>query len=267
MGSVSPETARPRNLIAFGAQVRRHRTAVGWSQDQTGLKAHVSGTFIGKIERGEARCTRPMAKTLDGLFGLPGSLEQLWEDLDLIAAFPSWFNWHKIEAVALRLHSYQCLVIDGLLQTEEYARVLLNGNEDAVAARMGRQTILTREDPAPPHLSVLMTESVLHNPVGGKEVMREQLEHLLHLLAWERISIQIIPGMIPSEGTNGSFTIASMADGGRMGYVDSSIRGLTVSESGEIETLVTAYDAIRGKALPVDMSRNLIVRVLEERWS
>lgn len=267
MGAVSLETARPRNLVAFGAQVRRHRTAVGWSQDQTGLKTHVSGTFIGKIERGEARCTRKMAKTLDGVFSLPGSLEQLWEDLDLSAVFPSWFDWYKIEAVALRLRSYQCLVVYGLLQTEAYARVLLKGDEDAVAARMGRQAILTRDDPAPPYLSIVMTESVLHNPVGGKAVMREQLEHLLDLASAERISIQIIPGMIPTEGSSGAFVLASMADGARMGYVDSGLRGLTLSETEDIETLVTAYDAIRDRALPVDMSRDLMVRVLEERWT
>jgi DNA-binding XRE family transcriptional regulator len=261
------DTNKARNLIAFGAQVRCHRIAAGWSQDQLGAKIPVSGSFIGKIERGEVRCTRQMAKTLDQLFGLPGSLEKLWEDLDMSAAFPVWFDWHKVEAEAIRLCSYQCMVVYGLLQTEDYARVLLKGNEEATAARLGRQEILTRENPPPPHLCVLLTEAALHNPVGNKETMRGQFERLLDASTMERVTIQVVPGMIPPEGSSGAFVTATMPDRTELVYLDSAARGFTLSEAQDLEHLTTAYDAIRSQALPEKMSRDFILKVLEERWT
>ena len=68
----------------------------------------------------------------------------------------------------------------------------MGGDQQAVEARMSRQAILTRDDPAPPRVSVLLAETVLLNPVGGAEVMREQLEHLITAQS-ARLSVQVVP--------------------------------------------------------------------------
>lgn len=262
-----PLRERPKNLVAFGMQVRGHRLAAGLSQEQLGAKLPVSGTYIGKIERGETRCQRKVARRLDEIFGLPGSLEQLWEDLDLSAPFPLWFDWHREEAEALRLLSYQCLVVDGLLQTEDYARALLGGNEEAVAARMSRQEVLTREEPEPPRLLVLLTKGVLLNPVGDKRIMRAQISHLIEVSYADRISVQIISDMVPNGGNSGSFVIAIRRDHSQVAYIATALRGLTLSEPADLHHLMTNYDRIRSEALPAGMSRDFMAKVTEEQWS
>ena len=257
---------RPGTLKTFGSVVRGYRSATGLSQDQLGEKIPVCGSHIGKIERGETRCDRSIAVTLDALFDTKGALPRLWDELVLDAAFPVWFDWPKVEGEADFLKSYQCLVVDGLLQTEEYASALLGGDEAATAARMGRQALLTREDPPPPRLSVLLAEGVLRNEVGDGEVMRGQLEHLL-ALSFPRISVQIVPRPLHPVDTAGAFGLATLQDRTEVAYVATAMRGITTSESDDIRLLSDAYEAIRSRALPVEMSRDFIRRVLEEQWT
>lgn len=163
-----------------------------------------------------------------------------------------------------RLRTYQCLVVYGLLQTEDYGRALLGGDEEAVSARMERQEIFIREEPSPPQADVLLTENVIYNPVGGSEVMRGQLEHLLDVMS-AGVRVRIIPGMVPNAGNSGAFAIATTSDRTELGYVGSAARGLTMSDPEDLDHLITSYEAIGAHALPVSMTRDLIIRVLEER--
>jgi transcriptional regulator with XRE-family HTH domain len=257
---------RPKTLKLFGSEVKRYRSISGLSQEQLGEKVPICGSHIGKIERGETRCDRAIAVKLDELLDTRGALPSLWDELVLDAAFPVWFDWPEVESEAELLLSYQCLVVDGLLQTEDYACALLGGDKGATAARMKRQAILSREDPPPPRLSVLLYEGVLWNEVGGREVMRGQLEHLLSL-ASPRISVQVVPGPLRPVDTAGAFGLATLPGRTEIGYVATAVRGITVSESEDIRLLSEAYDEIRSRALPVEMSRDLIRRTLEERWA
>jgi hypothetical protein len=105
-------------------------------------------------------------------------------------SLPVWFRpWLEEEARAEVLRSMQLSLIPGILQTEEYARALMPGDEAAVKARMDRQKILDREDP--PRMHFVIDEAVLYRERGGPEVMRAQLEHLVEM-ASPRITIQII---------------------------------------------------------------------------
>ncbi|MCO6007623.1 helix-turn-helix transcriptional regulator [Actinoallomurus purpureus] len=257
---------RPGTLKVFGSVVRGYRCATGLSQDQLGEKIPICGSHIGKIERGETRCDRSIAVKLDELFDTKGALPSLWDELVLDAAFPVWFDWPKVETDADFLKSYQCLVVDGLLQTEEYASALLGGDKAATAARLGRQALLSRDDPPPPRLSVLLAESVLRNEVGDRDVMRGQLEHLL-ALSFSRVSLQIVPGPLHPADTAGAFGLATLPDRSEVAYVATAMRGITTSESDDIRLLSEAYDEIRSRALPVEMSRDLIRRILEEQWT
>lgn len=131
---------------------------------------------------------------------------------------------------------------------------------------MRRQAILSRDDPPPPRLSVLLTEGVLRNEVGGPGVMRGQLEHLLSL-SRPRISVQVVPGALPPTATGGAFVLATLRERAEMAYVATAARGITMSEPDDIRILSDVYDAIRSRALPVDMSKDFIRRILEERWT
>jgi DNA-binding XRE family transcriptional regulator len=235
------------------------------SQSNLGDKINISGSHIGKIERGESRCDRTLAVRMDELFSTAGLLASLWDELVQSAAFPPWFDWPEVEAEAVQLQVYQCLILYGLLQTEAYAAALLDGDAEAVAARMTRQKILTRAEPPPPRISVVLTEYVLTNEVGGREVMRDQLKHLLELSS-SRLTIQILTGPLPPSGNSGAFVLATMPDRSEIAYVDSGARGFTLNEQGDMHTLAGGYDEIRSRALPVDLSNDHIQRIMEERW-
>ncbi|GAA4610418.1 hypothetical protein GCM10023195_42750 [Actinoallomurus liliacearum] len=227
---------RPKTLELFGSQVKRYRSISGLSQDQLGEKVPVCGSHIGKIERGETRCDRAIAVKLDELLDTRGALPSLWDELVVDAAFPVWFDWPEVESEAEFLGTYQCLVVDGLLQTEDYASALLGEDTAATAARMKRQAILSREDPPPPRVS-------------------------------PRISVQIVPDPFGPIGTAGGFVLATLPNRTELAYVATAVRGITTSEPDDIRLLSETYDQIRSRALPVEMSRDLISRVLEERWT
>lgn len=255
-------------LKVFGEEVRRFREEAELSQAQLADKSAISSSHIGKIERGDTRCERTMAVTLDDVLDTRGSLPSLWDKLVKNAAFPEWFDWYEIEAdpETLSLVAYEPFVIYGLLQTERYALAQLGGRAPAVEARLNRQIVLHREDPEPPRITALLAETALVNEMGGKDVMREQLEHLLGVTS-PRLSIQVVPSPVPPAGTDGSFCMATMADRKELAHVGTPARGFTLSGVKDIETISNKLADIREAALPVGQSRAFIQRILETRWT
>ncbi|SEG70448.1 Helix-turn-helix domain-containing protein [Thermomonospora echinospora] len=250
-------------LRAFGNQVRHHRERLGLSQDRLGDRFPVSGSYIGLIETGKTRCTEDFAKKLDDHLTAYGALALLWEDLVQHAAYPTWFDWYLVERQAAMLQTFQLAVVYGLLQTPEYARVLL-GDEAAVEARLARQAILTRSDPEPPMLVALLDESVLYRQIGDRKVMREQLEHLIAVSS-RRISVQIVP-MGVHDGLSGSFVLATMEDRSEVAYMDTALRGMTLGGKDGLKKISESLFDLRSKALSARDSQNLIQKTLEERW-
>src|SRR6185437_606986 len=143
------------------------------------------------------------------------------------------------EAQARRLRSFEPMVVPGLLQTEAYARAILSTRvgstaeelDEAVAARIGRQRILDREHP--PELWVILDEMVLRRPVGGPEIMREQLAHLTQAARRPHIVIQVIPLAAGAhEGMRGgAFVIAEFADSAAVAYQDAASSGQIIEDA------------------------------------
>ncbi|WP_254714940.1 helix-turn-helix transcriptional regulator [Actinomadura sp. NAK00032] len=183
-------------LLPFGRRLRRFREAKGWSQESLARRARdgegVTPQYIGAIETGRTRCTREFAEAMDKVFEADGELVALWDDLVKDSAFPVWFDWVSIEEAAVELVSYSLGLVHGLLQIPEYANVLLYGDEEAVEARMRRQDILSRVEPAPPGCSFLIDEAVLQREVGNPQIMYDQLNHLVEMSS-SNLSIQVVP--------------------------------------------------------------------------
>jgi asparagine synthetase B (glutamine-hydrolysing) len=114
---------------------------------------------------------------------------------------------------------------------------------------------------------VLLYEGVLHHEVGDKEVMREQLAHLLAMSVKPHVSVQVVPGSVPSAGSDGSFVLATLPDRSESACAHMATRDLTLDETEDIRALSDAYDEIRGQALPPEMSKRLIEQIMEERWT
>ncbi|MFB4296207.1 helix-turn-helix domain-containing protein [Actinomadura sp. NTSP31] len=258
-------------LIAFGRQMRRLREAKDVKQETIAHITQVSGPQVSKIENGKKRATRAFVVTVDEYLEANGALINLWEDLNKDGhPVPIWFDWPKIEADAAMLLTYQHSVIPGLVQTPAYALAILHGNQEAADARIDRQKILKdpRDDGAsPPLYTVLIDEQALHRPVGMPETMKEQLDHLVDVSTLPNITVQVVLGSGEHDGNTGAFVVATMADRSEVAYVETAIRPLTTDDPADLSAVARTLVALRSQALTEQMSRELIRKVAEEKWS
>jgi transcriptional regulator with XRE-family HTH domain len=267
-----------RSPIAFfGAELRRARAAAGLSQDQLGQRLVFSGDLVGKIETCERAPTPDFAARCDGVFphldGLFGRLLELARRWD--GPYPQWFrDWIDAERRATSLCWWEPLVVPGLLQTADYARAILGAGPDAledeleqmVAARIERQAILDR--PRPPMLWVVLDETVLYRCVGSPKIMHEQLLHLAELAGRPRIAIQVVPARVGVHaGLLGGFAIASVEGAPDIVYLETSADGQVAEKPSVVAQVTLRLSTLRAVALPRDDSRDLILKVAEERWS
>jgi transcriptional regulator with XRE-family HTH domain len=257
----------------LGNELRRARVAAGFSsQDALAARLGFDRTVITKAETGlrpptvdvlAAWCT---ACNLDEeMFGRLGTLARRAD-----GSVPAWFaDWARdIEAEAQTLRWFEPLIVPGLLQTEAYTRALFvtrvglsaDDIDSLVAARLARQDVLARE--APPMLWVIVDESVLRRPIGGREVMAEQVR-LLHEAAHRpTVRIEVVPASIGAhDGLSGAFTIADLpGQPGAAAYLEGARKGQVVTGREEVTDLMTCWDTLRSDAL----SRSESLTLLEE---
>src|SRR6202008_2166185 len=114
---------------------------------------------------------------------------------------PDWFqDYLGLEESASRIQTCEMHLLPGLLQTEDYARAIVTRGwseisaeraDRLVAVRMRRQALLARPDA--PKLWAVIDESVLHRPIGGRQVMLAQIDYLLELTKRPNITLQVLP--------------------------------------------------------------------------
>lgn len=174
--------------------------------------ARALGWNKSKLSRIEATKTRPSENDVIALIELYGvspergtSFQQLlkeswkrgwWTAYE--GAFTGGFL--SLEDSASTITAWEVQLIPGLLQTQHYAEAVISGVRqdeesksihDRVTARMNRRRLLSRPD-APTYRAIL-DEGVLHRQVGGPDVMRDQLAHLLEQAQQPNVTIQIVP--------------------------------------------------------------------------
>ncbi|KOU68041.1 DNA-binding protein [Streptomyces sp. MMG1533] len=256
----------------FGSRVRRLRTAAGLTQAELGAKTHVVSTRITQIERASgAKPTLELARALDAVLGADDLLVELWPYV-YRESFPDWsraFIAHSERAVSIR--EYAAHVVPGLLQTKEYARAVLSvgltlsGDEqldERLTARMTRQERLGSPDR--PELCVVLDEAVLRRPIGGRDVMRAQLELLLVVAAEHPITVQVLPfDQGEHDAMGGSLTVLTLPDGSEVAYTEGAHYGQLIEDPGEVRRFALTYDRLRAEALPPLMSLDMIRSVME----
>ncbi|MDT0393915.1 MULTISPECIES: helix-turn-helix transcriptional regulator [Streptomyces] len=262
-------TASP--LDYYGWELRRQREAHGLKQGQLGEIIFCTGSLIGQIETTKKVPTRDFSERVDAALGTDGLFSRLI-GLVLRSQLPNWFQpYAEMEARAAYISTYQAQLVYGLLQTEEYARaVLATGKPDQLdsllAARLERQRILDWEKP--PLTLVILDEAVLHRPIGGEDVMRRQLGHLLKFTSHRWMRIQVLPlssGEHP--GLEGAFTILRFDDHPDVFYAEDMMSGHMTANPETIKEANLNYAHLQAAALPVKDSAALIARVMEERYA
>ncbi|GLY77819.1 transcriptional regulator [Actinoallomurus iriomotensis] len=248
-------------------QLRYERQRRGLSLNQMGKIISAAPSTVSNIEAGRRKIDDRQARTLDQTWE-SGFLFQLLLWYARTAHDPDWFRQYShYEAKALAIKIYHGQAIPGPLQTDDYIRALLEKNDPrnfdtAVAERIARKGgIFGREDP--PYLWALMDESVLALPVGGAKVMKEQLEHLLHLSRLPYVSVRIVPTSSgPHLGIDGPFQVISL-EGRDVAYSGAQNGGRLIEGTGEVKEFAVKFDRIGAKAASEDGSRAIIEQYLE----
>jgi transcriptional regulator with XRE-family HTH domain len=276
-------TRRPTptlRLRRLAAELRRLRTNAGLTREEVAERTRINEATLYRIEAARAR---PQTRTLLTLLELYGveeadraelvalskqSAEQSW-----LQSFPSelpepYPTYISFEGEARSLLNYECLFVPGLLQTEEYARAALQrGNPSAtkeevqrlVEARIGRQAVLTRDLPL--KLWTIVDEAVLHRPVGGTDVMREQLDRLAESAELPQVTLQALPYAVGGHpGMAGSFVIVQFDEpsASDVVYIETQAGDLFLEGETDVARFTTIYEHLRALALPPEASVSLI---------
>ncbi|MEQ4305482.1 helix-turn-helix transcriptional regulator [Plantactinospora sp. B6F1] len=268
------EAGTPTTLGLFAGELRRFRGVAGLSQDGLAHRINFSSALVAKIELCQRRPTREFAKRCDGVLDTGGLLERIQAVLGPGLVMPWFRHWVVAEQEATDIRCFQLSVIPGLLQTEAYARALLASGglltaeqvEEQVATRLARQEILTRPDP--PMFTAVMDERVLRQPVGGAEVMRDQLRHIGRLCAEQpRVRVQVVPTSVGAyAGLNGPFVLVTHPGGDDVGYLDDQLDGRFVERVEDVKTVQQLWDSVRAEALSHQQSIEMI-REVAESWN
>ncbi|MFI5981090.1 helix-turn-helix domain-containing protein [Streptomyces sp. NPDC051555] len=257
-------------LDYYGAELRRRREAAGLKQAQLGDIIYCTGSLIGQIETTRRVPTRDFSERVDAALGTDGEFGRL-VGLVLRSQLPTWFQaYAEMEARATFISTYQAQLVYGLLQTEAYARAVLatglpSNLDDLVAARMERQRILDKDQP--PMTWVVLDEAALYRPIGGREVMRQQLVHLLSLREHRWTRLQVLPFSAGEHASLiGSFTAMRFDSDPDIVYSEDLISGHMTANPDTVKEAALRYAHLQAAALSVEESAALITRVMEERY-
>ena len=259
-------------LKTIGRQIKLWRERAGLTQPELGQRIGYSEDLVSSVERGRRTPQPEFLDASDDVLGAEGMLKDFKADVEK-ARYPRKVrDLAKIEATAVSMSAYSNHNVHGLLQTEDYARALYQMrrpllDEDTieryVAARVARQRIFSRW-PAP-ILSFVQEEVTLRRPLGGRAVMRGQLERLLDLGKLRNVEIQVMPtDRDDHAGMGGEFILLDPKNGPTMGYISVQNFERTVTNRNEVRTLEARYGIIRAQALTPRESLEFIEKVLGE---
>ncbi|MFH9734726.1 helix-turn-helix domain-containing protein [Streptomyces sp. NPDC017260] len=257
-------------LDYYGAELRRQREAAGLRLADLGRIVFCTGSLVGQIETTLKVPTRDFSARVDAALNTDGVFSRL-VGLVLRSQLPSWFQpYAEMEAKASYIFAFEAQVVYGLLQTPEYARAVLAVREDKdldglIAARLERQRILDKENP--PLMWVVLSEAALRQQVGGRDVMRGQLAHLLELRDREWLRVQILPFEAGAHaGLPGSYTMLRFDGDPDIVYTEDFVQGHMTANPQAVKEGSLRYDLMQAAALSVEESAELIARVMEERY-
>ncbi|MFF9215540.1 helix-turn-helix domain-containing protein [Streptomyces viridosporus] len=183
----------------YGDWLKERREAAGLSQQQLADRAIMTRSHIAHIEAGRRVPSKEDARRLDAALGTGNVLSSFLPEQN--AAVADYFEAARLlEQQAVMIRESAVTFVPGVLQTERYARAVLGttfpplGDEERdkrLVTRLERARIL--DDPTTPVFWALLDEGLLHRPVGGRDVMAEQLVHLVRLAERGRIRVHVMP--------------------------------------------------------------------------
>ncbi|SEE74792.1 Helix-turn-helix domain-containing protein [Streptomyces sp. 3213] len=220
--------------VVLGRRLQELREAAGIKREEAAQVLRVAPATVRRMEMAEVALKVPYVQVLLSTYGVSDeeadSFVALTEEANQPGwwqrfhdVLPEWFSLYvSLEGAAGLIRSYEPHFVPGLLQTEDYARAVMEAGtigqtgpetiERHVSLRMARQGLLERDNP--PHLWVIMDETVLRRPVSMRgEVMREQLDRLLEFGERDRVTLQVAEfDNGPHPGTYAPFSLFRFAE-------------------------------------------------------
>jgi transcriptional regulator with XRE-family HTH domain len=282
MAAPSPTVRRKR----LGIELRRLREQAELTCEDVGQRLECSGTRISRMETGRISVRPGDVRELLEVYRVTGaeadSLVQLAREArrkgwwhTYARVLPHWFEAYiGLESEAVRLRDFQPLVMPGLLQTEDYARAVLRAAPHAgssaeidrqVALRMERQKILSQD--CPPHLWVVLSESVLRVHVGGPAVMRAQLHWLAEVAGQPNLTLQVLPFTTTAHVHPISpFTMLEFPDAAdpAVVYLEHLTGSLFLDNEDDVRRYRVIFDHLCAEALSTSQTAGLIARLAAE---
>ena len=288
MTEVQSERAGPTvRRMLVGAQLRRLRTDMGLSREEAARAIRASEWKIHRLENGQVGFKERDLVDLLALYGVtdPDEVDELlalareastpgwWQHYGDV--LPPWFRTYvDLESAATLIRTYEGQFVPGLLQTDDYMRALVRGahldesSEEVgrrVRLRLARQTLLTREDP--PRLWAVVDEAALRRPVGGREVMRGQLERLIDASKLPNVTLQVLPfGAGAHPAMVSAFSILRFADRELpdVVYLEHLTNAVYLDKRAEVERYLDVMELLCVDSQPPAKTVDLLTRILNE---
>lgn len=286
MAPTSPPTFRRRRL---GGALRRLREERGLTQQEAADQIGYRIDRISRAEMGRTKIEVPLLRALLDVYGVDDAeLRSALEDMARNVSQRGW--WHSyasflhlafqdflgLEHDARRVQTWQTMLIPGLLQTEDYARTLLEAGNGIVhtsperiaklvSVRMERKKALVKEEPL--HLSAIISEAALHDTIGNTTVMRAQIEHLAEAATKPNIDLRIMPldSGGPHVGLDGPFTLFSFPDGGELASLEALVNSFYLEEEESVAAYSRAFEQLSTRALDQEATLTHLAQMTRAR--
>jgi transcriptional regulator with XRE-family HTH domain len=277
-------TVRRRRL---GTELRRLRDSSGYKLEEVAAQLGVAPSTLSRIETGKAPTKSAYLSQMLEMYGVSDA-EQRQVLLDMAreghrkgwwAAYddvlPSGFDIYVgLEAETAAIRSYEISVVQGLLQTADYARAVLREMfprhtsqqiDRLVDLRIERQHRF--DDDPPLELWAILDEAVIRRTVGGPAVMRRQLNHLVAEADRPGMTMQVLPFSCGAHAAHGGpFSILAFPDrsDSEVAYVESVAGYIYLEKDRDVRARADAFDRLRAAALSPGASADLIAQAARD---
>jgi transcriptional regulator with XRE-family HTH domain len=270
----------PLRLRRLGRILRDLRIEERLTLAETGQRLGWSTAKTARIEAGQTRPSPGDVEAALELFGAPSGLRLECMTLANQAAARPWWAPYKrvlgeyvaLETEAALIRSWQPMLVEGLLQTEAYARALVMADlphapqpevDLRVRARMARQHLLLGDDPLA--LIALLSEDALRIPVGGPSVMKQQLAHLEHVAQRPNITVRILPRRVGAHpGMSGAWVLLSLPGDPVSVFVEGAPDEIITDRVNLVRDYEQRFERLLAATLSVDESLVTLGRITRE---
>jgi hypothetical protein len=256
----------------LGSKLRQLRLAAGKDVADVVTAGLASKAKMSRIEGGKGPVKIADVRALCWLYGAsaettealaalaPGTQQEDWWETYENVVVPDWFGLYVgLEQSASRLRCFDPELVHGLLQTEDYARAVIE-SEDTLEPKVIAQRLQFRMDrqrrvlDGHPDLTVVLGAGALSLVVGSPDAMAAQLDHMRQLARDKVASIRFLPWSVGAYPMRGSFALLDFDsnDDPTVAYVEFSMGARYVEQSAQVEEYEHVFDVLLNKSVSIE---------------